>query len=569
MKRERKFTIGVLPALFCLVVAILVAGCSGGNTLPLATQKPSKAPGDQQVFRWRKGGDIATFDPALVLDTDSTNAIQMVFTGLVQLDDHLNVHGQMASTWDASPDGMTWTFHLRSGLTFSDDTPLSAHDVAYSIDRALQKSTQSPSALTYLRLIKEADKLNAGAIKTIINDSLLIPDDHTLIIRLSKPGAYFLYALTYPTSYPVEKRLIDRWGSQWTAHLTDGGGDGPFKVAAYSHQTGITFVPNPNYYGRQPQLRQVLFEFYSNDQTAYDTYETGQLDYTTVPAAYLVADGRKPDVHRVPLLNITYFQMNYLIKPFDDIKIRQAFALALDKDQIVHYLQKDQNIPTNHIVPQGQPGYNPNLAGPAGVVSTHGDPALARMLLLQGIRDEGWSSISQIPAIELTYSTDEQFISVVIQRWQTILGITVKANHIEAVQEYDQLAKTTNNKDGLQFWRISWSADYPDPQDWTTLQFGNGSPENFSNYGENQSTNAAEQMQVQQQLEAADLMQNPTVRYRAYNDLEQKLVDDVAWLPLWQENDVYRLKPYIVGFVENSIQEPPPDDWANIYIAAH
>src|SRR5205814_2140792 len=86
MKRERKFTIGVLPALFCLVVATLVAGCGGGNTLPLATQKLSKAVGNRQVFRWRKGGDIATFDPAMVLDTDSTNAIQMVFTGLVQLD---------------------------------------------------------------------------------------------------------------------------------------------------------------------------------------------------------------------------------------------------------------------------------------------------------------------------------------------------------------------------------------------------------------------------------------------------------------------------------------------------
>ena len=195
-----------------------------------------KASADKQVFVSALEGipDIQTFDPALASDLGSINPIDMVFTGLVQVDDKLNVKGQLAQSWSQGSDGFTWTFHLKPNLKFSDGTALTAKDVAYSIDRALQPSLKSPAASAYL-LIKDADKLFSGKIQTIIGDSIQTPDEHTVIITASTKGVYFLSAMTYPTSYVVEKSLIEKYKEKWTEHLNEGGGAGPFVVQNYTH----------------------------------------------------------------------------------------------------------------------------------------------------------------------------------------------------------------------------------------------------------------------------------------------------------------------------------------------
>ncbi len=221
--------------LLCLM-AILLTACNlfGGNSQPA---KPVKASPSQQIFISPLAGisDIQTFDPALAYDSSSISAIQMVFTGLVQLNDKLQVSPQLADSWKVSDDGLTWTFHLKQHLKFSDGTPLTSHDVIYSIDRALQPATKSTVAPIYLDLIKDSDKLLGGTITTLINDSLLAPDDNTVVIITKKKAPYFLTMLTYPCSYVVEKKLIDTYGANFTDHLTEGGGAGPFKVTQYIH----------------------------------------------------------------------------------------------------------------------------------------------------------------------------------------------------------------------------------------------------------------------------------------------------------------------------------------------
>jgi len=157
----------------------------------------------------------------------------------------------------------------------------------------------------------------------------------------------------------------------------------------------------------------------------------------------------------------------------------------------------------------------------------------------------------------------------VVQMWQTNLGVSVKAN----AEDFNKLLTDTeaalNNPKGLQFWALAWIADYPDPQDWTTLQFGKGALYNQLNYGQNNSADAATQQQVQQQLAAADVNPDQTARLQAYNQAEQQLVNDVAWLPMEQVAYSQVLKPYVKGLVFNPQLLIPPDDWGNIYIQAH
>src|ERR1700676_5123048 len=173
-----------LLILVCLVILLLTA-CNGSTGISQSgTNFPTppvngtpKAAYDQQVYPSYIGReDINTLDPALVGDATSIQAIDMVFNGLVQIDDNLQVQPELAQSWEQTTDGLQWTFHLHSHLTFSDGTPLTSVDVAYSIDRALQPATKSGYSLSYLGLIQDADKLYKGQITTIIGDSILTPD---------------------------------------------------------------------------------------------------------------------------------------------------------------------------------------------------------------------------------------------------------------------------------------------------------------------------------------------------------------------------------------------------------
>lgn len=578
MHSRKKLTVGFLPTLLT-VVAMLVVACGGGPATPGPSigGQPPKAPASQQILRIPLPvSDFATLDPGQTTDLYSADAIYAIFTGMVQLNDQLQVVPQMATNWDHTPDGLTWTFHLRSGLQFSDGTPITSADVVYSIDRALspQVSSLSGVSLTYLGLIKDSDLRVHGKIKSIINDSLMTPDPSTVVIKLNKAGAYFLEAMTYPTSWVIEKKMIDQWGLKFADHLADNGGqggDGPFVVTHYDHTKGMDFAPNPKYYGQKPQLTKLSFLFYKSSKTAYNAYQANQLDTTYIPSSNYQQASQSKEFSKTPALSIFYFAMNYLTKPFDNIHIRQAFALAINKDAVNQAVYKGRLVPTCHIVPSGMPGYNPNLKCPGGA-TTAGDPNMAKQLFQQGLQEEGLT-LATLPTITITYpngepDTDNE-ITTERGMWKNVLGVDVKPQAIDFNQLLTDLNNTVNNPKGLQMWWIGWIADYPDPQDWTTLQFDKGSPNNYFNYGQNNSSDAAAQQQVQQQLEQADVTLDQNTRLQMYNQAEQQLVNDVAWLPLFQDVIVRLVKPYVIGLKYNAAGLRPPDDWASVYIAAH
>ncbi len=572
---KKKCASRVPPVVFCLI-ALLLSSCDlfGGNNTTLPS-KPVKAAPNQQVYIAPVLGapDITSFDPALAYDNSSIMAIQMVFTGLVQFDDKLQIRPQLAQSWEETPDGLTWTFHLKPHLKFSDGSPLTSTDVIYSIDRALQPTTKSTVAPIFLDLIKDSDKLLSGSISTLINDSLLAPDPNTVVIQTRKKAAYFLPMLAYPCSYVVEKKLIDAYGASFTDHLAQGGGAGPFRVTQYTHGKEIDFAPDPNYYDALPQLTKVIFPFYPRAEDAYQAYQHGRVDVTGVPIADYAGVQKSADFHQVPQLWINYYTMNYLVKPFDNAHIRQAFALAIDKTAIANNVWHGTVIPTNHIVPQDMPGYNPNLTGPDGTQSLKGNLDKARALLQQGLKDEGWSSTAQLPPIKLTYaagvSNFDQEVKALIGMWQSVLGVTVTPDPVDYNTLLDEVTAATNNAQGLQFWGLAWVAEYPDPQDWLTRQFDRGVPNNSMNYGENSSNDAAQQQAMQTLLENADATFQEDARIQAYQKAEQQLVNDVAWMPVEQVTNVFLRKPYVVGMVDNGQGLIPPDDWANIYIVQH
>ncbi|HEX4203223.1 MAG TPA: peptide ABC transporter substrate-binding protein [Ktedonobacteraceae bacterium] len=561
----------ILLILFSLATMLLTA-CGGSTT----SQTKGMAPANQQILVLPLSGysDVATFDPALATESSAITVINMAFTGLVQLDDHLQVRDELAASHSVSSDGLTWTFKLKPNLKFSDGKPLTSADVAYSIDRALEPDLKSPVAPLYLGLIKDSDKRYSGQIKSLINDSILTPDNQTVILIANKRAAYFLQTLTYQTSYVVEKSMIDKYGNNFADHLSQGiGGDGPFKVDKYIHGKEVDFVPNPNFFGPKPKVKKVVMPIFQQNDTTYKAYQANQVDQAPVPSAQSAAARALPNgqFHQVPLLEVQFYTMNYLVKPFDNVKIRQAFALAVNKDEIAHNIYKDTVIATNHIIPTGMSGYNPNLTGPLGTSNTNCNPNLAKQVFQEGLREEGLTPAT-FPPVTITVSTQgsaaaRDEYAAVQQMWKNTLGVTVKINDVDQTTLITARNNSLNNPNGLQMWALYWSADYPDPQDWLTLIFGKDSSKNGFNYGQNHSSAAAEQQANQQLMEEADANPNPAARIKQYNQAEQQLVNDVVWIPRFQNTTSSVRKSCVVGIVDNAQNFIPQDDWGSIYLS--
>ncbi|BCL78306.1 peptide ABC transporter substrate-binding protein [Ktedonobacteria bacterium brp13] len=581
MRFGKKLSWLTLPSLLCLF-SLLLTACGGGS-VPSGSGSTVKAPASQQIYRWGLNlPDITSFDPGTVTDSPSIQAVNLVFTGLVQLDDNLNVKPQLASSYNVSSDGLTYTFHLRPNLKFSDGTKLDANDVAYSVDRALSPSVNNVSgaALTYLGNLKDATARTTGAVKSLIGDSIIVPNPNTIVFKLSNPSAYFLQALTYPVSYVVEKSVVEKWGlSSWTDHLSDNGGqggDGPFKVKAYSHTTGIQFVPNPNYYGPKPQLAELDYVPYKDTQTEYNAYLANQIDFTNIPLPQVAAAKKSPDFSQTPALTIFYIGMNSRVKPLDNQDIRQAMALAINRNAIVQGVYGNAYTPTCHIVPQGQYGYDPNLQCPGGA-TTAGDKAKAVALFNEGLAQTG-ATRADFSRITFTYPSQNanaaNEVAAETQMWKSVLGINVATTTVSQSNLFKQLSLNNGKAGPLQIWISGWGADFPDPEDWISLQFAPNQANNAVNFGQNDSAQVKQQQAAQAEMAKADLMHGTSAadlaaRAKAYNQIEQQLVNYAAWIPIYQRPDLRLTKPWVHGLTFTSDSSTPPNDWAKVYITKH
>ncbi len=554
--------LGFIP--LCLFVC-LFAACGNAASTNNTSNAPVAPMSKQVLHNTAIGGDFYTLDPALTPgDGDPLN---LIFTGLVEPKDDGTVAPVLASSYDISTDGLTYTFHLKPNLKFSDGTALTAQDVAYSINRTVLPATKS-SVSSYLQLLKDYDKVSAGKLPTLINDSLIVKDPSTLVITINKPAAYFLEALAYPTSYVVEKKLIDKYATGWTDHLQEGGGDGPFKVLSYSHTTGLTVVANSNFSLFQPKLQKIIYSITGDRDSTYRAYEVGQFDLAPVPPALDSQAKTKPGFQTVAALASRFIGLNELVKPLDNLKIRQALELAINKDIIVDHIIGPFVTPSNHIVPNGIPGYDEKLTGPNGA-TTAGDPTQAKTLFAQGLKEEGYASVSAIPPLTLRYAlgykSAADTMSAVVAAWSQTLGFSIKLQGIDGNELIKEESQSIGNNGPLQLWYGNWGADYPDPQDWLTMFFGQGSQLNTFNYGQNKSAENADQQNVQADLAKADIERNPATRTQLYNDAEQKIVNDASWITTYQSSYSYSVNPKLMNWKINSLGSLSVLDWANIY----
>ena len=554
---------GVLVMLGAL--AIMVAGCgssSGATSLPRS----------QQILVYplnANANDIKTMDPAETQDFYSEVPVELVYPMLLTLDANSQVQPWAATAMPVfSTANDTYTFTVRSGLKWSDGTPITAQTFAYSINRSLSPCTASPVTY-YMFPIKDAQTFStetcnpngtiSGKIQTLIGDSLLVPDNQTLVIKLNEPAPYFLQAMCYPTTAAQPEQLITEYGKNWTDHLTDNSGFGGamYKVKVWDHKGNLDLVANPNFWGTQPKLSQVDFKIYTTQNAEYADYLDGKLDVGIAPPAQYKSSEARSDFHEVPYLAISYYQPNWAKAPFNNVDVRQAFDLALDKTVLANQVNQGSVTATNHIVPQGMYGYDPNLSAPDGTTTLTGDMTKATALMQLYANANCGGKFSNCPQVTLVDSNEPQTVTAdqaAVAMWQAAFpGYPIRTSFIDFNTELSQIYSAN----APQIFGIGWSADYADPQDWLTLQF---SPTSINNTG-SVNVPAANTLMAQ-----ADVDLTPSSRAQLYNQAEQLLVDQGAWIPLNQQKTFYNLPTFVHSFVYNSLGEVPMSSWQQIYL---
>ncbi len=593
------------------LVPLLLAGCT-----------PQQADATQlaknQVFTWPLSNEAKIahdemLDPASVSYLFDVGTIDMIYVGLLRQDGNLNIQPDAASGMpDIDPSGKAYTFHLRPNMKFSDGQPLTAQDFAYSIDRALDPtlctsldagvykpdgstSTCTTVGQSYLNHILGADSRMSGRSNSLIattddpNKGLSVIDPQTLKIRLDAPISYFLQSLAYQTSYAVEKSFIGKYlGGAWVDHLDAGGCSGPFMVKSYGDGTQMTLVPNPNWeaaWGKQITLTSVVRPLVEDGNTEYANYRQGQYDYADVPQSAFDTAHSQSDFNQIPTLTTRYFALNWKVAPFDNVLVRQAFSLALNKQLLVDTIEHGGGIPTNHIVPRGMPGFNPDLLTPPPdkTQSITGNQKVAQDLLSQAKATcpaPGFFIDSQHTYCKYITGSNPREIDIwarpnsafpwtdittgAVSQWNQALGLNVKVQIVNKKTLFSHVLATDATGDripsDIPAWTFGWVADYADPQDFLSLQFASGQLYNASWV-----TDAS----LDKLLSTADTELDPGKRMAEYNQAEQFVSDNVAWIPFQQDIFYWRQRPWVRGFGLNSLQLIPDVNWTNVAILQH
>ena len=481
------------------------------------------------VFR-RLWADPPTLDPHLTGDTTSAGIVVEVFSGLVALNTDLELVPDIAERWEIDSSGTVYTFFLRDNVKFHNGRRVTAEDFKWSVERASLPNTASAVVDTYLNDIVGFEDYFESRADEITGIKVI--DDLTLQITIDAAKAYFLAKLTYPTAYVLDREVVEAGGRNWW--VENAVGTGPFKLAEYRIGERIVLERNADFYRDRPSVDRVVMNLAGGQAMAM--YENDEIDVTGVSLFDLerVRDPNEPLnkelVVAPPGFSIAYIGLNAQQPPLDDPKFRQALNHAIDKRLIATEVLSELVVPAYGIMPPGFPGYNPELKG------LQFDPELAKQLL----SESRYADPDTRPLIVITVPGTGGVIGldleVIIAMWEETLGVEVEIQQVEWATYLDDLDANKMQA----FAGLGWQADYPDPQDFMDILFHSKSAINHGEY-----SNSA----VDKLLEEARTEPDVNRRVELYQQAEELVVEDAAWVPLWYDGEQYALvKSYVEGY---------------------
>jgi len=500
-----------------LLVAAVAAGPAPG---PANGQAPA-------MFRTPLNGEPPTLDPYFAVDSASAPIVFLMYNTLVSLDSTGRLLPQGAKSWDVSPNGLIYTFHLRDDMYFHSGRKVTAADWKWSFERMGSPALRSTVGSVVVAGIQGYDAYQNGASGIA---GITAPNPTTLQITLNpaRRGG-FLNRLAYYAAVVVDKDAVQRGGNGWFA--TQDAGSGPFVFKEWAHNDHLTLASFPRYYAGAPRIAGVSVPIVTESQTQLSEYLANQLDFIQVPLGDYQRISADPTLGKqlltYPRAQVLFLGLNPRVyTAFKDARVRRAFAMAIDKVKISKTVFFGFFTPANSIVPPGIPGFYTGYKG------LPYDPAGARKLL-----DEAGVS-GKLPTLSIAMNpftpVSQMMAEPVAAMLKQNLGVDVQLQKTE----FSNFIANENKRTVYQSFMTGWSADYLDYSDYLDFLLYSTSPLNRQSY---------ESADFDKLVDQANAAPNDAQRIAIYHKAEALAVTDAPMVPILFSQFAYLKKPYVQG----------------------
>jgi oligopeptide transport system substrate-binding protein len=489
---------------FALVVVL--AGCSAKK---------------ENILRVNMGGEPHTLDPRKARDLQSLTIAKMFFDGLTRINKDEKPELAIAEKVDISADGKTYTFTLRPAM-WSNGVPVTAQDFVYAWTRVLDPHFPADQAFQ-LYVIKNAKAVKEGKVAA---DQLGVQAINTKILRveLTNPVPYFLELTALPVFFPIAQK-IDQSDSHWADKGESVVGNGPFVLKEWKHSDHLHVVRSPSYWDTSHVKIKEIDLLMVNEDTELKMFERGELDWagsplSTLPVGALAQLKKSGELHVKPFLATYFFRTNVESEPFQNPLMRKAFALAIQRSDIVEHVTQGGQLPATGLLP-------PSLGVQEKPYFADGDIATAKQDFEKALGVLGMTR-ETLPQISLMYIAGERnhlIAQAVQEQWRSALGITVTLHAVERKIFYDRVSKKN-----FQIAAGSWTADFNDGMNFLEVfKFKAGGSNNT----------AWEHAQYKELLDKATEVNGAAERKKIFNECETLLMKEMPIIPLFHYTMLY------------------------------
>jgi len=489
--------------------------------------------------------DFNTLDPALSTDVYSNSVIHALFVNLVEFEPGGKIVPWAASSWTVAPNGLTYTFHIKPGIQFTDGEPVNAQAFAYGIERVLNPATKSPGSNYFLDVVG-APQFAAGKAKTV--SGISTPNASTIVFHLIKPERVFIDYVGLQYGDAVPAKAVTKEGANF-AHQPVG--DGPFMLQTWVPGQKLVIVKNPKYFDKAQaaHLNSVVFQIGGQSEVSLLKAEQGQVDVLgdlIPPADFASVDSNpkwKPYVNLDPIAADEFIYFDEGKAPFNNMDVREAAYWAIDQSRILQ-LVAGQGAPTGQIIPPGVPGHDSSIPN-----TFKQNVALAKQLLVKA----GYKAGTGPAATFWVFNTAPgPVLAQAIQQELDQVGFKITIKSVPFSTLVSQITQIPN----VQFGIIGWVSQYPDPVSSISSMFETArikAGTDLADYN-----NAA----VNAQLVKADALAiNKAVPL--YEAAQKTILSNYPWVPLYNQVEANFVNPRLGGFSQDDSYW---FDYANWYI---
>jgi ABC-type transport system substrate-binding protein len=446
----------------------------------------------------------------------------------VDADGNSKIVPSLAESWDISDDGLEYTFHLRQGVKFHNGNDFTAEDVAYTFHRML--TVEGGVNTEFIDQIKGADELLAGETDTL--EGVEVVDDYTIKVTLKEPFAGFLASISSPGVSIYDSEATEAAGDQFGMDPAVTVGTGPFEFSSWSFNNQLVLTRNEDYWKGASGLPGVVIKIIPDTETQSMMFESGELDILDLDYAADSADRfteTYPDqIVQGPRVGIVYFTMNFNKEPFQDVRVRKAVQMSIDRQAILDALYGGRGQVEQGIFPHGLIGFNPDQE------EIKYDPEAAKALLAEAGYADGFDM--EIAADSSASDTMTMALEIVSDQ---LAEVGIRAE----IKNYDESTWLETRKSGeLGSFMSTWSADYNDPDNFIYTFFGNEEKTRIRsiNYPDTE---------VMERVAKARTLVNEDERLAEYKALEEKLIhEDAAWVPMFSRLHLFAVSKRVQGF---------------------